>query len=319
VTIRRALITGVSGQDGSYLAEHLYARGVEVWGVTRDGLLAPELAFVRPTPAADVRDLDALAAAVSAAAPDAVFHLAAQSSVGSSWNNPAATATVTGAGTARLLEAVRRVAPAARVFVASSSEIFGRPDRSPQDESTPIRPASPYGAAKAFAHHLVDTYRKGFGMFVVAGILYNHESPRRGPQFVTRKIVKGAVAIAAGQEQTLPLGNLEARRDWGFAGDYVRAMALMLDHPEPEDFVIASGETHSVGDWCESAFRAVGLDWRDHVVVDPDLWRPVDPGDLVGDASKAARLLGWRPETSFDELVRMMVEAEQAALAGVQR
>jgi GDPmannose 4,6-dehydratase len=313
-----ALITGIAGQDGHYLAELLHAAGVEVWGATPTGRAPAALPFVRMAPPAEVRDQAALERAVAAARPDQVYHLAAQSSVGESWADPAATGDVTGLGTARLLEAVRREAPAARVFVASSSEVFGEPERAPQDESTPIRPVSPYGAAKAYAHHLARIYRRRYGLRVAVGILYNHESSRRPASFVTRKITRGAAAIARGEQRELRLGNLDARRDWGFAGDYARAMALMLDldHPEPDEFVVATGETHTVREWCELAFARVGLDYRQFIVGDPALWRPAEPVPLVGDSSKARRLLGWAPSLSFPELVHLMVDADLARVGG---
>lgn len=305
-----ALVTGVTGQDGSFLAELLRDRGTEVWGLVRDGGLPPRLAFVRAAPAADLRDQAALDRAVAAVRPAEVYHLAAQSSVGASWHDPVGTGDVTGLGTVRLLEAVRREAPAARVFVASSSEIFGEPARAPQDEATPVRPVTPYGAAKAYAGQVAASYRRRHGLFVAVGILYNHESPRRPPAFVTRKITGGAVAIAAGEHTELRLGNLDARRDWGYAGDYVRAMVAALGAEAPDDYVIATGETHSVREVCERAFGRVGLDWREHVVVDRALWRPAEAVPLVGDSAKARRVLGWSPTVRFDELVAMMVDAE---------
>jgi GDPmannose 4,6-dehydratase len=307
-----ALITGVGGQDGFYLAELLHAAGIDVWGVSESGELPVDLAFVRPAPAADVRDQAALDRALAAVRPDEVYHLAARSHVGESWRDPAATGDVTGLGTARLLEAVRREAPAARVFVASSSEVFGEPEQTPQDEATPFRPVSPYGAAKAYAHHMARLYRRRHGMFVAVGILYNHESPRRPPAFVSRKITAGVAAIARGEQRELRLGNLDARRDWGFAGDHVRAMRLSLRHPEPEEFVIATGQLRTVRDWCELAFARIGRDFREHVVVDPAFWQRAEPVPLVGDATKARRLLGWAPAVSFAALVEAMMDAELA-------
>ena len=307
----RALITGAKGQNGYFLAQLLAERGFEVWGLTREGSILPDLPFVHPTPAADIRDQAALDSVLSAVSPSAVFHLAAQSSVSASWEDPVGTAEVTGVGAARLLDAVQRLAPTARVFVASSSEIFGRPDEAPQNETTRIQPVSPYGAAKAYAHYMASSYRIHHGLFVATGILFNHESPRRPPGFVTQKIVRGAVAIARGEQDRLVLGNLESRRDWGYAGDYVRAMALMtLDSDVPADFVVATGETHAVRDWCEIAFRRVGLDWADQVVEDASLYRPDEPAELIGDPSKVTKLLGWEPSISFTELVNLMVDAE---------
>ena len=307
-----ALITGITGQDGFYLANLLRGEGHEVWGLTRSGTLPPDLAFVRPTPPGDMRDQASIKRAIKVAAPDEIYHLAAQSSVAASWSDPTHTGEVTGLGTARLLDAVGQIAPKARIFLASSSEIFGLPDTAPQNESTPIRPVSPYGAAKAYSHHLASVYRR-HGLYVAAGILYNHESPRRAESFVTRKITQGAVSIARGERSELRLGNLEARRDWGFAGDYVRAMHLMLQQPEPGDYVIATGETHSVRDFCEVAFARVGLDYQAYVVSDPAYWRPAEPIPLVGDFSRAQNTLGWAPSVSFDELVNLLVAADLEA------
>jgi GDPmannose 4,6-dehydratase len=307
-----ALITGITGQDGFYLANLLRGEGDEVWGLTRRGTLPPDLAFVRPTPPGDIRDQATIERAIKVAAPDEIYHLAAQSSVATSWSDPTHTGEITGLGTARLLEAVGQIVPKARIFLASSSEIFGLPDTAPQNESTPIRPVSPYGAAKAYSHHLASIYRR-HGLFVAAGILYNHESPRRPKSFVTRKITQGAVSIARGEQSELRLGNLEARRDWGFAGDYVRAMRLMLQQPEPSDYVVATGETHSVRDFCEAAFARVGLDYQAYVVSDPAYWRPAEPIPLVGDFSRAQDTLGWAPSVSFDELVNLLVAADLEA------
>jgi GDPmannose 4,6-dehydratase len=304
-----ALITGITGQDGFYLANLLRGEGNEVWGLTQRGTLPPDLAFVRPTPPGDMRDQASIKRAITVAAPDEIYHLAAQSSVAASWSDSTHTGEVTGLGTARVLDTVGQVAPKARVFVASSSEIFGLPDTAPQNESTPIRPVSPYGAAKAYSHHLASVYRR-HGLYVAAGILYNHESPRRPESFVTRKITQGAVSIARGERSELRLGNLEARRDWGFAGDYVRAMHLMLQRPEPDDYVVATGETHSVRDFCEAAFARVGLDYQAYVVSDPAYWRPAEPIPLVGDFSRAQNTLGWAPSVSFDELVNLLVAAD---------
>src|SRR5919107_3166196 len=307
-----ALITGITGQDGFYLANLLRGEGNEVWGLTRRGTVPPDLAFVRPTPPGDVRDQASIERAITVAAPDEIYHLAAQSSIAASWSDPTHTGEITGLGTARLLDAVGQIAPKARVFLASSSEIFGLPDSAPQNESTPIRPVSPYGAAKAYSHHLASVYRR-HGLYVAAGILYNHESPRRPKSFVTRKITQGAVSIARGDRSDLRLGNLEARRDWGFAGDYVRAMRLMLQQPEPSDYVVATGETHSVRDFCEAAFARVGLEWQAYVVSDPTYWRPAEPIPLVGDFSRAQDTLGWAPSVSFDELVNLLVAADLEA------
>lgn len=318
----RALITGITGQDGRYLSRLLAARGDEVWGMPWTDAspdMDMDMDVVRWTSPAAMSDAAAIVAAVEMARPDLVFHLAAQSSVFASWTDPGATAESTGAGTAHVLEAVRAVTPDARVFVASSSAIFGVTGPLPHDEESPIAPVSPYGAAKAYTHHLARVYREGFGMFVCSGILFNHESPLRGPGFVTRKIVDGAVAVAQGRQRELVLGNLAVRRDWGFAGDVVRAMTLMLDHDEPDDYVVATGISHGVVDWCESAFRIVGLDWQDHVRSEPSLMRPGEPPDQIGDASRARRVLGWAPEVGFDEMVAMMVAAELERVAEGRR
>jgi len=309
----RALITGITGQDGPYLAEILQTEGVEIWAASRGGRVPDELPFVQAAPAIDLRDATSLARAIAAVAPDEVYHLAAQTAVWQSWDDPVETGDITGLGTARLLEAVRREAPTARVFVAATSEIFGEPERAPQDETTPIRPASPYGAAKAYAYTLARLYRQQHGMYIAVGILFNHESPRRPPGFVTRKITRGAVAIARGEARSLELGNLDARRDWGFAGDTVRAIRAMLRTDEPGDFVVATGESHAVRDWCELAFGKLGLDYRDHVVTNPEFWRPAEPVPLVGDATRARDVLGWQPAVTFEELVAMLVEADQSA------
>jgi GDPmannose 4,6-dehydratase len=311
-----ALVTGISGQDGYYLARHLHALGTDVWGLTRSGALPPDVDFAHPTPPADLSEESSLERAVAAAAPDEVYHLAAQSSVSVSWEDPVGTGNITGLGVARLLEVVRQNAPNARTFIVSSSEVFGEPESAPQNELTPIRPASPYGAAKAYAHHLSAVYRRQYDLFVAIGILYNHESPRRPSSFVTRKITRAAAAIARGEQEKLRLGNLEARRDWGFAGDHVRAMQLALAHSMPEDYIIATGETHSVRDWCELAFAHVGLDYRDHVVSDPELWRPAESVPLVGDSAKAKRLLHWEPSMSFPMLVKLMVESDLTQPSG---
>jgi GDPmannose 4,6-dehydratase len=308
--VRRALITGVTGQDGRYLAGQLGERGIEVWGAALHGALPPGLEQIRLTPPFDLRDVGSVDGAIAAARPDLVFHLAAQTSVGASLRDPLETVEITGTGTARVLEAIRSHVPDARVFVASSSEIFGVPERLPQDERSPVRPVSPYGAAKALGHHLASIYRDGFGMFVCSGILFNHDSPLRPPDFVTGKIVAGAVAVARGEQQELVLGNLDVRRDWSFAGDVTRAMALMLEADDPADYVIASGVSRSVADWCETAFRLVGLDWREHVRTDPELLRPGEAMEQRGDPTRAMTCLGWQPEVDFEGLVRMMVEVE---------
>jgi len=279
--------------------------------MTANGSLPRELPFVHPAPRADIREQTAVNYVISTVDPSVVFHLAAQSSVSASWEDPVGTAEATGVGTARLLSAIYRLSPSARVFVASSSEIFGHPDETPQTETTSIRPISPYGAAKAYAHHIASAFRARYGLFVAIGILFNHESPRRPPTFVTQKIVRGAVAVARGEHDRLLLGNLESRRDWGYAGDFADAIVRMiLDQDEPTDFVVASGQSHSVRDWCEIAFLCVGLEWNDYVACDESLWRPEEPRDIVGNHSKATRLLGWKPSLTFSELVQLMVDSE---------
>ena len=314
-----ALITGVTGQDGSYLAELLLAKGYTVFGMVRpaDGLpprTPASGAAVRFVPG-DLLDQASLDEVVAASAPDEVYHLAADSSVRLSWEQPVASSDLTALGTARLLEAVRHHAAGARLFYASSSEIFGAAAESPQRESTPVAPLTPYGVAKAYGHFLVRAYREGHGLYAVSGILYNHESPRRGPDFVTRKITRAAVAIGLGRQDELRLGNLDVRRDWGFAGDYVDAMWRMLRQETPEDLVIGTGETHTVRELCDIAFRTVGLDYREFVKQDPAFFRPADAELLVADASRARARLGWEPTVSFEELVRAMVDADRRAFA----
>jgi GDPmannose 4,6-dehydratase len=309
-----ALITGVTGQDGSYLAELLLAKGYDVHGVVRPGdgvparpwSAAPRLRFLE----GDLLDQTALDDAVAAASPDEVYHLAADSVVQSSWDQPVRSSDVTALGAARVLEAVRRHAPAARFFNASSSEIFGAARESPQRETTPVAPRTPYGVAKAFGHFLTRSYREGLGLFAVSGVLYNHESPRRGPGFVTRKVTRAVAAISRGSQRELRLGDLDARRDWGFAGDYVDAMWRMLQADVPDDFVVGTGETHTVRELCELAFDAVGLDYRDHVVSDLAFRRPSETAVMVADASRARERLGWTPTVTFEQLVRRMVDAD---------
>ena len=318
---KRALITGISGQDGSYLAELLLEEGYDVHGLVRR-TSTPRLERLEGIRdrlellTGDLLDQTSLQRAVAAARPDEVYHLAAQSFVPTSWTEPVGTAEATALGTTRLLEALRAEAPGARFYQASTSEMFGC-SPPPQSEGTPFHPRSPYGVAKVYAHWATVNYRESYGAFAVSGILFNHESPRRGTEFVTRKVSRAVARIASGRREKLRLGNLEARRDWGFAGDYVRAMWLMLQRDEPQDFVIATGETHSVRDLVETAFGHAGLDWEEHVAVDPDLLRPAEVDHLVGDARRAREVLGWRPEVSFEDLVRGMVEhdleAERAA------
>jgi GDPmannose 4,6-dehydratase len=321
---RRALITGITGQDGSYLAELLLEQGYEVFGLVRRSSsprleriahLEDRLELLR----GDLLDPSSLVAAVAAARPDEVYNLAAQSFVPTSWQEPVLTAEFTGLGVTRLLEALRQAAPEARFYQASSSEIFGQVAQSPQDEHTPFWPRSPYGVAKLYGHWITVNYRESYGLFACCGILFNHESPRRGEEFVTRKITRAAARIARGLERELVLGNLAARRDWGFAGDYVRAMWLMLQRDDPRDYVIASGETHSVAEFCERAFAEVGLDWREHVRSDERFLRPAEIDRLVGDARRAREELGWRPQMDFAELVAHMVRADVERLERGER
>jgi GDPmannose 4,6-dehydratase len=314
---RRALITGITGQDGSYLAELLLDEGCAVYGLVRRSSnprldriahLQDRLELVH----GDLLDQSSLMRALAEAKPHEVYNLAAQSFVPRSFDEPVSTAEITGLGVTRLLEAVRHVCPEARFYQASTSEMFGDADESPQKETTPFRPRSPYGVAKVYAHWMTVNAREAYGLHASSGILFNHESPRRGVEFVTRKITRAAARIALGKDRELRLGNVEARRDWGFAGDYVRAMTRMLQQDEPGDYVIATGETHSVREVCAIAFGALGMDWQEHVVVDEGLLRPADVQQLVGDASKARARLGWRPQTGFEELIRGMVEADRA-------
>ncbi|MDP9271400.1 MAG: GDP-mannose 4,6-dehydratase [Chloroflexota bacterium] len=312
---KTALITGITGQDGSYLAEHLLAQGYRVVGMTRRAStmtheriahLVDDLEIVQ----GDLLDQYSLSEALRTAHPDEVYNLAAQSFVPTSWNQPVLTGEFTALGVTRILDAVRQVDPGIRFYQASSSEMFGKVTEAPQHELSRFHPRSPYGVAKLYGHWITVNYRESHGLFTTSGILFNHESPRRGLEFVTRKISDGVARIKHGLSTTLPLGNLEAKRDWGFAGDYVRAMWLMLQQKEPDDFVIATGETHSVREFCELAFGIAGLDYRDHVQTDEHLIRPAEVDLLVGDASKARSVLGWEPEIRFGELVRMMVEAD---------
>ena len=316
---RRALITGITGQDGSYLAELLLDEGYQVFGMVRRAStesseriahLAGRVTLLQ----ADLLDQFSLVGALEEARPTEVYNLAAQSFVPTSWRQPVLTAEFSGVGVTRMLEAIRMVDPSVRFYQASSSEMFGKVPEAPQNELTPFYPRSPYGVAKAYGHFITVNYRESYDLFAVSGILFNHESPRRGLEFVTRKITDGAARIKLGLADELRLGNLDAKRDWGFAGDYVRAMLMMLRHHEPTDYVVASGEEHSVRDLVELAFEHVGLDPERHVRVDPAFVRPTESDRLVGDASKARRELGWEPRVSFREMVEMMVDADLARL-----
>jgi GDPmannose 4,6-dehydratase len=316
----RALITGITGQDGSYLAELLLDRGYEVFGMVRRAStehveriahILDRVTLVQ----ADLLDQFSLVSALEEARPAEVYNLAAQSFVPTSWRQPVLTAEFSGVGVTRMLEAIRMTDPSIRFYQASSSEMFGKVRQAPQDESTPFYPRSPYGVAKAYGHFITVNYRESYGLYAVSGILFNHESPRRGLEFVTRKISDGAARIKLGLADELRLGNLEARRDWGFAGDYVEAMWLMMQRGEPADFVIATGEEHSVREFVEIAFDHVGLDPERHVVVDPSLYRPAEVDHLVGDSSRARQELDWEPRVSFENLARMMVDADLERLS----
>jgi len=317
---RTALITGITGQDGSYLAELLLAKGYEVVGVVRRtshdsyeriGHLLDRVHIVP----ADLLDQHSLTAVVRDARPAEVYNLAAQSFVPTSWAQPVLTGEFTALGVTRLLEAVRLAYPEARFYQASSSEMFGKAQETPQRETTSFYPRSPYGVAKVYGHWITVNYRESYGLYAVSGILFNHESPRRGLEFVTRKVSHGVARIVKGKSQDLELGNLDARRDWGFAGDYVEAMWRMLQQPRPADYVVGTGETHSVRELCEVAFSHAGLDWKRYVKVNQRLVRPAEVDLLQADASKARRELGWTPRTSFADLVRMMVDADLERLA----
>ena len=314
--MRRALITGIGGQDGSLLAELLLEHGYEIVGVVRREAaayaetLAPLLDRIALVPS-DLLDRSSLVGALEQTRPHEVYNLASPSFVPRSWDEPVLTAEFAAVGVTSLLEAIREVDPTIRFYQASSSEIFGEPVETPQTESTPLSPLTPYGVAKAYGHFITASYRRRYGMFACAGILYNHESPRRPLDFVPRKVAHAAAAIALGLERELVLGDLEPRRDWGYAGDYVRAMWLMLQHDEPLDFVVASGVSHSVQELVERAFACVELDWRDYVRSDESLRRgKTELHNLVGDASRAGDVLGWQPTVTFDELVQLLVEAE---------
>jgi GDPmannose 4,6-dehydratase len=325
--MRKALVTGVTGQDGSYLAELLLSKGYEVYGLVRrsSSLNTERLEDVYQDPHSpeyrlrlvygDLEDGSALANLVKQVRPDEVYNLGAQSHVRVSFDVPEYTVSTVALGTLRLLEAVRELGSGCRFYQASSSEMFGS-SPPPQNEDTPFRPRSPYACAKSFAHQLCQNYRDAYQLHICCGILFNHESPRRGIPFVTRKITRAAARIKHGLDSKLYLGNLDARRDWGFAGDYVEAMWLMLQQPEPDDYVIATGESHSVRDVLDLAFGTLGLDWKPHVQIDPRYFRPTEVNHLRGDASKARRKLGWQPKVSFAELITMMVQADEQDVRG---
>ncbi|MGE0519920.1 MAG: GDP-mannose 4,6-dehydratase [Candidatus Binatia bacterium] len=317
---RRALITGITGQDGSYLADFLLEQGYEVVGMVRRAS-TENFARIEHLRArielmqADLLDLLSLIEILKRVRPDEVYNLAAMSFVPTSWQQPVLTAEFDAVGVTRLLEAIRLVNRDIRFYQASSSEMFGKVREVPQSETTPFHPRSPYGVAKVYGHFITVNYRESYGLFACSGILFNHESPRRGREFVTRKISDGVARIRHGLARELTLGNLDAERDWGFAGDYVRAMWLMLQQAEPSDYVIATGEAHSVREFAALAFARAGLDWREFVREDPALRRPAEVDQLIGNASRARQVLGWQPSVSFPGLVHMMVDADLAALA----
>jgi GDPmannose 4,6-dehydratase len=317
---KRALITGITGQDGSYLAELLLQQGYEVFGLTRRlstanyWRVAHLLDRITLLPG-DLLDQLSLIRVLERVQPAELYNLAAMSFVPASWDQPMLTGEFNSQGVTRVLEAVRVVDPSIRIYQASSSEMFGKVREVPQRETTPFYPRSPYGVSKVFAHYITVNYRESYGLFAVSGILFNHESPRRGLEFVTRKVTDGAARIKLGLASELRLGNLTAQRDWGFAGDYVRAMWQMLQQPSADDFVVATGQSHSVQDLVEIAFRHVGLDWRAYVKQDEALFRPAEVDHLIGDPSKARQELGWTPTVTFDGLITMMVDADLARLA----
>jgi GDPmannose 4,6-dehydratase len=324
-TRRRALITGITGQDGSYLAELLLGKGYEVHGLVRrsSSINTRRIDHLYEDPHkierrlflhyGDMTDATHLSRIIDEIRPQEVYNLAAQSHVKVSFEAPEYTGDVDALGTVRLLDAIYHCDPSIRLYQASTSEMFGMAMETPQTEATPFRPRSPYGASKLYSHWVTVNYREAYGAFAVSGILFNHESPRRGETFVTRKITQAVARIVAGRQEAVYLGNLEAKRDWGFAPDYVKAMWLMLDAEEPEDYVIATGETHTVREFAERAFSHAGLDWEKYVRVDPSYFRPTEVDRLLGDPTKARKKLGWQPEVTFEELVKIMVDADMAA------
>ncbi|MFZ5595900.1 MAG: GDP-mannose 4,6-dehydratase [Bacillota bacterium] len=321
---KSALVTGITGQDGAYLAKHLLERGYRVFGAYRrsstpnfwrlEALGVKDKIHLVPI---DILDLGSIVRAVATADPDEVYNLAAQSFVGISFTQPLVTSTITGLGPVNVLEALRLTRPGTKFYQASSSEMFGKVQAVPQNESTPFYPRSPYAVAKLYAHWAVVNYREAYNMFCCSGILFNHESPLRGMEFVTRKITDAVARIKHGLQDRLSLGNLDAKRDWGYAPEYVEAMWLMLQQDSPRDYVIATGETHSVREFVEEAFSRAGLDWKKHVVTDQGLVRPAEVDLLVGDPSLAARELGWTPRTSFKELVSLMVDADMERVSAI--
>jgi GDPmannose 4,6-dehydratase len=320
---KRALITGITGQDGSYLAELLLEKGYEVHGMVRRSSTETfqRLESIRDAitlHTGDLLDQRSLVDVLRASEPDEIYNLAAMSFVAASWNQPVLTAEFTATGVTRMLEAMREIMPEARFYQASSSEMFGRVLEVPQRESTPYYPRSPYGVAKCYGHFITVNYRESYGLFACSGILFNHESPRRGREFVTRKVTHGVASIRLGLQEELVLGNLDAARDWGYARDYVEAMWLMLQQDEPDDYVIATGEAHTVRELVDVAFEHAGLDPADHVRIDPRFMRPAEVEHLIGDAARAREQLGWRPRTGFEDLVKLMVDADLEELAAAK-
>ena len=319
--MKKALITGITGQDGSYLADLLLAKGYEVTGMVRRASTETfdRIAHIRDRvrlEQGDLLDQFSLVKILQQVQPDEIYNLAAMSFVPTSWNQPVLTGEFTALGVTKLLEAMRMVCPKARFYQASSSEMFGKVVETPQSERTPFYPRSPYGVAKAYGHFITVNYRESYNLFACSGILFNHESPRRGKEFVTRKITDAVARIKLGTQKELRMGNLDAKRDWGFSGDYVRAMWMMLQQDAPSDYVVATGETHSVREFLEIAFSHVGLDYTDYVVIDPAFIRPAEVDLLLGDSTKARTTLGWVPQVSFRELVTMMVDADLARQRG---
>lgn len=310
---RRALVTGITGQDGSYLAEFLLEKGYEVYGLVRRSSTVnfERIQHIQDDVrllSGDLLDQNSLMFAIQEAQPHEVYNLGAQSFVPASWEQPLLTGEITALGVARILEAIRSTDPSTRFYQASTSELFGKVQESPQSERTPFYPRSPYGVSKLYAHWITINYRESYDLFACAGILFNHESPRRGLEFVTRKITHGVARIKHGLTNKLALGNLDARRDWGYAGDFVRAMWMMLQEAEPADYVIATGEDRTIREFCQVAFDAAGLNWEDHVVIDERFLRPAEVEILKGDPSEAVDRMGWKPEVSFEQMVQMMVE-----------
>ena len=329
----RALITGITGQDGTYLSEHLLANGYEVYGLIRGQNNPKRQALERLLPdirivEGDLLDQASLMNVIQKVKPDEVYNLAAISFVALSWNQPELTCEITGLGALRVLEAIRLTVGASgsrgksgagiKFYQASSSEMFGKVRETPQNEGTPFHPRSPYGVAKAYAHYITMNYRESYNIFACSGILFNHESPRRGPEFVTRKITIGAARIKLGLQKELLMGNLDTRRDWGYAGDYVKAMHLMMQQPEAEDYVIGTGETHQGKEWAQIAFERVGLNWEDYIRSDPQFMRPAEVDMLIADPTKARMKLGWKPEVSFKQLIGIMVDHDLEAEARLQ-